>query len=305
MIKSLLKTIVLILIILSIYFWRDDVANYINSWSKVTQEQTLDLIKNKNIESTKEAVLNEIQNVTETPGALQVYNKSNYLNFATRLTKQGIISKTNRERLNEGLPPLTENIKLDSSALIKVEDMMDLQYFEHVSPNGVGVSDLGNKVGYDFIIIGENLALGNFSDDQDIVDAWMASPGHRANILNKNYTEIGVSIGIGNFKDRKVWFAVQHFGTPKNLCPSIDQALKTEINSLQKKSSSMQKSLDLSLSKIQNGEVIEGKTANEQIADYNNAVNQYNDLVNSIKRYITTYNAQVNSFNNCIKEKQD
>lgn len=304
MITRITKFIILLLIITSIYFWRDEISVYLSQFIKSAEEQTTDILNDRSVNSAKEAVVNDVQNIVETPGALRVYNKTNYFDFTTRLTKQGIVDITNEERINEGLAPLTVNFKLDSSALMKVEDMMDLQYFEHVSPEGVSVSDLGDKVKYDYIIIGENLALGNFTDDRDLVDAWMASPGHRANILNKNYTEIGISIGRGYFNERKVWFAVQHFGTPKDLCPSINQNLKLQISSLQKKSTSMQKDLEQALINIKNGEVVGGKTTNEQIADYNKVVNEYNDLVNSIKNDISVYNKQVNSFNTCIQNKQ-
>lgn len=304
MIKRIINLIILLLIITSVYFWRDEISLYINQFVKSPDEQTTDIINDKSVDSAKEAVINEVENIVETPGALRVYNKTNYFDFSTRLTKQGIVDITNEERINEGLAPLKVNLKLESSALIKVEDMMDLQYFEHVSPEGVSVSDLGNKVNYDYIIIGENLALGNFTDDRDLVDAWMASPGHRANILNKNYTEIGISIGRGYFNDRKVWFAVQHFGTPKDLCPSIDTNLKSKISTLQKKSTAMQKDLEQALIDIKSGEVIDGKSTNEQISQYNKVVNEYNDLVNLVKKDISLYNTQVNKFNTCIQSKQ-
>lgn len=304
MIKKILKLLLLVLIVASIYFWRTSLTSYLNNFVKSTEKQTLELINRKNVDSTKEAVLNEVKNISETPGALKVYDKISPIDLTTRLTRQGIINIANEERTRKGLAPLIENQKLNSSALIKVEDMMDLQYFEHVSPKGVSVSDLGKTVNYDFIIIGENLAMGNFADDRDLIDAWMASPGHRANILNENYTEIGVSIGKGYFDNRKVWFAVQHFGAPKDLCPSIDQNLKSAITSLQKKSSALQKTLEQVLADIKSGAVINNKTTNEQIVDYNKIVNDYNDLVNTIKKNITIYNKQVNEFNTCIKERQ-
>ena len=60
---------------------------------------------------------------------------------------------------------LKENEKLDQAALAKANDMFLKQYFEHVSPTGVGPGDLAQNYGYDYIIVGENLILGNFSSE--------------------------------------------------------------------------------------------------------------------------------------------
>jgi uncharacterized protein YkwD len=92
--------------------------------------------------------------------------------------------------------------------------MFENQYFAHESPTGEKVSDLAKKFGYDFLLIGENLAMGNFSSDEDLVLAWMESPGHRENILNEKYQEIGVAVKKGIFEGKEVWIAVQHFGLP-------------------------------------------------------------------------------------------
>src|SRR5262249_8345343 len=114
------------------------------------------------------------------------------------LTQAGVIKWTNIQRQENGaLPALTVNAKLNESAQLKLKDMFAKQYFEHVSPSGVGPDGLANEVGYAYASIGENLALGNFADDRALVQAWMDSPGHRANILGKSYREIGVAVGKG------------------------------------------------------------------------------------------------------------
>ena len=103
------------------------------------------------------------------------------------LTADGVFSWTNKERKKTGLPDLAPNQKLTASALVKVRDMFKNQYFAHESPAGKGAGDLAKTEGYEFILIGENLALGNFEGDKALVDAWMGSPGHRANILGERY----------------------------------------------------------------------------------------------------------------------
>jgi hypothetical protein len=177
--------------------------------------------------------------------------------------------------------------------------MFDYQYFEHISPSGVGVADLANDAGYEYIIIGENLALGGFKDDKAVVDAWMASPGHRANILNNRYTDIGVSVGRGIFEGREVWLAVQHFGLPKSACPSISTSLKSSIDSLQSKAKSTQKELDLLKASIDS--TTDSLLKSEIIKKYNDMVNTYNNLISSVKASVDKYNTQVRAFNACVK----
>ena len=147
------------------------------------------------------------------------------------LTIVGTIAKTNDERRTRGLPELAANAKLAAAARVKADDLFARQYFEHVSPTGAGPADLAREAGYEYIEIGENLALGNFSDDADLVRAWMESPGHRANILNKEYEEIGVAVGKGTFEGETTWMAVQVFGRPLPDCPKPDAVLKAQIDS--------------------------------------------------------------------------
>jgi uncharacterized protein YkwD len=129
---------------------------------------------------------------------------------------------------------LTLNSKLNLSAQVKLDDMFKMGYFEHTSPRGVVLSDMVKEEDYEYIVIGENLALGNFSSGLEIVDEWMKSPGHRANILNSQFTEIGIAVKREVFEGRRVWIAVQHFGAPLSLCEKVDDALKVTITQEEK-----------------------------------------------------------------------
>lgn len=304
MTKKFIKILFLFIFILIIYIIRNDISNFI-------QQKKVDLIKsvkNSNIITESSTLINDTllnpKKVIDTPGALRV--KTNVFNFSSDnyLTKTGIIFETNNERAKENLKPLTENEKLNISAQKKVNDMFDEQYFEHISPSGVGVSELGQSVDYEYIMIGENLALGNFKDDKALIQAWMNSPGHRANIMNKNYTEIGVYAMKSIFEGKKTWIAVQHFGIPQNLCPKIDSNLKNIINTDQSKLKSLQNELKTMLENVNNNTIVAGKTHEEQIIDYNLIVNEYNKLIAKSRTNIDLYNKSVREFNNCVEIKK-
>lgn len=220
---------------------------------------------------------------------------------STDLTIGGIISKTNAERVAIGLKPLSENRELDNSASKKVDDMFTKQYFEHISPEGVGVADLAKNEGYEYILIGENLALGGFKNDADVVAAWMASPGHKANILNDRYTEIGVSVKKDLYEGNEVWIAVQHFGMPMDICPSVDQKLKIEIDSNQLELTTME--ADLATKKAQIDAVGQSNPSLYQsmVQEYNLEVGEYNRIVAIVESDIKTYNAEIAVFNACVK----
>ncbi len=243
-----------------------------------------------------------LKKLIDTPGALRVSDSVLSSFKESKLTRPGVIEWTNKNRKEvANLKPLIENTKLDVSAEKKLQDMFDKQYFEHVSPSGVGVSDLGEQVGYEFIIIGENLALGNFKNDEAVVTAWMNSPGHRANILNKRYTEIGIAVGKGMFEGKETWLAVQHFGLPRSSCPNIDGVLKGVISLSQTRITTLQSQLGKMKGDIDKGIIVDNKTHNEQIDAYNKLVQVYNDLINETKKSVEKYNAQVRAFNECVQ----
>lgn len=217
--------------------------------------------------------------------------------------KDEIIYQTNLQRQNNGdLPPLTENKKLNEAALAKAQDMFAKQYFEHVSPSGVGPGELAQNNGYEYILVGENLILGNFSSEEEIVQKWMDSPGHRANILNKRYTEIGVAIIKGVFEGSKVWIGVQEFGLPMSECYKPEEALKGLIELNEKELDNFSNQINQIKSQIQ---TVNRRTASyrELVDQYNLLVSQYNALSEQTKRSVEEYNLQVSNFNNCIQGK--
>jgi uncharacterized protein YkwD len=215
------------------------------------------------------------------------------------LTVAGVIARTNSERVRLEASPLVESKALDASAKVKAEDILARQYFEHVAPDGRSVSDLVADEEYAYIKIGENLALGNFADDADVVTAWMNSPGHKANIVDAQFTEIGVGIASGTYKGRFVYVAVQHFGRPRSVCPLVETKLKLDVEAGQAKLADDAVRLQEQKAAIDRGQK-EGKEEREAIEAYNRGVDAYQAEYLRVEALRIEYNAEVNAFNTCV-----
>lgn len=110
---------------------------------------------------------------------------------AARSFEQEVVRLVNKERAAKGLPPLTHNWQLSRVARYKSEDMQQNKYFSHTSPVYGTPFQMIKSFGISYRTAGENIARGQASPAA-VVAAWMSSAGHRANILNKSFTEIGV-----------------------------------------------------------------------------------------------------------------
>ncbi len=219
----------------------------------------------------------------------------------SHLTTSGVVTLTNKERTNNNLPALKTNPQLAAAAESKITDMFSKGYFEHESPEGKGPADLAKDAGYAYVIVGENLALGNFADDAALVEGWMNSPGHRANILNEKYLEIGVAVRQGVYEGRKTWMAVQEFGTPLSSCPTVDAEIKTAISTNESQIKILEaEALEIKAELESNQYKHDPETYNKRVGEYNSLVKQLNALVETTKGLVTEYNAQVAAFNACI-----
>lgn len=102
-----------------------------------------------------------------------------------------VIRLVNEIRAKNGLKPLTANWELSRVARYKSQDMVDNRYFSHTSPTYGTPFQMIKAFGLSYRSAGENIAYG-YRTPQAVVDGWMNSSGHRANILNASYTQIGV-----------------------------------------------------------------------------------------------------------------
>lgn len=133
-----------------------------------------------------------------------------------------VTSLTNEERVSVQAPALMRSTLLDAAAQLKADHMAAEGYFAHYSPGGISPWFWFDQVGYTYVHAGENLAV-HFSDSDEVVEAWMNSPTHRANIINSNYTEIGIGISRGSYEGYATTFVVQMFGTP-GIAPVLSTA---------------------------------------------------------------------------------
>lgn len=111
---------------------------------------------------------------------------------------QQVANLVNNERAKAGLKPLRVDSALSAMALDKAKDMYNSNYFDHTSPNYGSPFDMMRKYGIQYSYAGENIAKGQRSP-QEVMNAWMNSAGHRANILNSHYTVIGVAYYNGEW----------------------------------------------------------------------------------------------------------
>jgi hypothetical protein len=136
-----------------------------------------------------------------------------------------VATLSNQYRSNAGLQLLTTNGKLTSSAQAKVNHMATNNYFAHDAPDGTSPWYFFDQSGYSYTTAGENLALTNQSASS-VVDGWYNSPGHRANMLSADFTEVGYGIAFVNSFTyngstyNNVYLVAAHYAKPVNATPA-------------------------------------------------------------------------------------
>ena len=131
-------------------------------------------------------------------------------NVANLPAETAVLVIVNAERAKAGCRALTVDSRLAAAARKHSADMVARDYFSHTTPDGVSFSKRIDAEGYKWSLVGENIAAGQ-RNATEVMKAWMKSPGHRANILNCGYRNIG--IGVVQNGRSPVW--TQDFGTPR------------------------------------------------------------------------------------------
>jgi len=140
------------------------------------------------------------------------YQGLGVLGYAANIKPSEIVRLTNEERVKAGAGQLVENPLLTQAAQAKGKDMLEKDYWAHVSPDGVEPWFFFNNVGYKYRYAGENLAR-DFTNPQGAIQAWLASPSHRDNMLSGKYKEMGVAVVEGDMNGVDTTIIVQLFGT--------------------------------------------------------------------------------------------
>lgn len=239
------------------------------------------------------------------------------------LSKEAIIGLTNNARTLEGLTMLNENPLLDTIAEARAKDMLEKQYFAHVSPTGEQASDIAQRVGYRYKIIAENIASGLFFTNQKIVDGWMQSPGHRKNILSTGVKEMGASVIKGRMDGADTWVSVQIFGlqslpVSEKSCILPSQELlgqiemkKAEIGSLSERLTRLRQELDAESDSIELERRIAGNDPkrnydlNVKIRAYNEKSSWHNQSLAEAKAKETVLSSIVEEYNRALQSYRD
>ena len=136
----------------------------------------------------------------------------NILGYAANISPDEVVRLTNEKRAQNGLAPVSLNSTLSQAAQAKAADMLNKDYWAHVAPDGTQPWKFFLDFGYRYRFAGENLAR-DFTNPSSAVDAWMASPSHKENMLNPKYKEIGVAVIEGDLAGVDTTIVVQFFGT--------------------------------------------------------------------------------------------
>lgn len=147
------------------------------------------------------------------------------LGVSSNITVEELLTLTNQKRTEAGVAPLELDQALSSAASAKADYMFEKNFWAHVAPDGTTPWYFIRSAGYEYQYAGENLARG-FNSASDVVNAWMDSPTHRANLLSPNYEDIGFAVGSGSLTGADTILVVQAFGSRYG-----DQAPQGEIAS--------------------------------------------------------------------------
>jgi len=217
------------------------------------------------------------------------------------ISAQAVFLLTNQERTQRGMAPFVSQSNLTRMAELKIDDMVKNEYFEHVSPQGLGVEYFAEQASYQYLLIGENLAYGSFRDAEHVVEAWMDSPGHRSNILHDSYREIGIASRFVQFKGEWVWFVVQEFGVPGSVCQPLDDNLRAQIEEKTNELEQQNAELETESARINSRNPSSSGYA-EAVETFNQLVNDYNQGIREQRSLVQAFNQQVNEYNDCLAQ---
>lgn len=139
-------------------------------------------------------------------------NFPSVLGISTNITSEQLLVLVNQKREENGLSALLANSELSVAAQNKAKNMFAKNYWAHNSPDGETPWVFFKDANYNYVYAGENLARG-FNTSEEVTNAWMSSPDHKANMLSQNYTEVGFAVEIGRLNGEDTVLVVQELGS--------------------------------------------------------------------------------------------
>lgn len=186
----------------------------------------------KKINKTKTNISNLFKLVALSALFISLFSMGASISKASDITPDNLGNLVNNERVERGLIPLKINDQLDNAASEKSRDMLNRNYFEHFA-FGLTPWDFIVKAGYNYLYAGENLAM-DFNTAEGTVNAWMDSPAHRKNILNPDFSDMGMGVIKGEYSDgtgvsKETIVVTNMFGREK---PTVLRVIDTVIKQI-------------------------------------------------------------------------
>lgn len=164
-------------------------------------------------------------------GLLMSFVRTNFplvLGTFSDISDQQLLLLTNQKRQENGLPVLTINSELSQAAANKASDMFGRDYWAHNAPDGTAPWVFIKGAGYNYIYAGENLARG-FNNAPDVINAWMASPSHKKNMLSSNYQNVGFAVSTGKLNGEDTVLVVEMLGSTYLAPPPVAKDLAKSV----------------------------------------------------------------------------
>jgi uncharacterized protein YkwD len=254
----------------------------IDSWKNFWQFFLKDKINNQNNKND-----DNLKQNNQSQGINEIIKNNSQLKKKKKFkgTSDIIITLINKERFDKGLKPLEKNKLLMKSAYDKAWDMKEGKYFEHINYGGIQPWFYAEKNNYHYQSFGENIAMDYFSANS-VHQAFMDSIGHRKNILNTEFRDVGVAIVlVDNEVEHPYYIVVEHFGSYLKK-PDIFSEKKCREKNKNKCQIQKNKLVELNAMIVRQKELRDGLTDNKSVDKNKKQLKDLLKIKRSIKNYL-------------------
>ncbi len=296
--KKFAVTLLLLVLLTGGYF----TYLFLNSLQSLEERQTRLIKRFEDAKLDTKSVPQKAPVFSKSRGPLR--HQSSSATAGVSLNPNGILDATNAMRTGYGAPPLKLNPALSAAAIERARHMFRDGYFDHEDPEGKSFDLPIKMTGYQILLSGENIALGNFPNSKALVKAWYNSPGHKKNLLFPGFSEIGIAAVEGKYQGTQTWISVQLFATPRASCTTPDLDMKSNIEVLRSNNlrrleilevykesleapditsqrfEELQEKFQAELERFQEGQGL----LNEDVAKFNQQVAKYNECIETLSK---------------------